>query len=288
MRAYDEAVKLLPSKTAAQLGKNTENAEEFRLRIGFEPTALIDGVQVQLAGGVIDENDIAAVLEKATRASVHAFSQDIAKGFIGCRCGIRLGLCGAGVCSGGAVTALREISSVCIRIPHELHCALSEDILTLLHNKGANILILSPPGGGKTTLLREFVRALSTGGVRVSVADERGEIAAVYAGRPQFDLGESCDVMTDVPKAQAVMMLLRSMSPQVIAMDEISSPDDINAALSAAGCGVRLIATIHAASVWDLSKRPVYRELIKSGVFTDAVTIHNENGRRSYSCEVLS
>ena len=94
MRAYDEAVKLLPSKTAAQLGRNTENAEEFRLRIGFEPTALIDGAQVPLAGGVIEENDIAAVLEKATRASVHAFSRDIAKGFIGCRCGIRLGLCG--------------------------------------------------------------------------------------------------------------------------------------------------------------------------------------------------
>ena len=288
MRAYDEAVKQLPSKTAAQLGGVTENAEEFRLRIGFEPTALIDGVHVPLAGGVIDANDIASVLEKATHASVHAFKEDIAKGFIGCRCGIRLGLCGTGVCSGGAVTTLRELSSVCIRIPHELRCALCEPLLALMRDSRANILILSPPGGGKTTLLREFVRVLSSGGVRVSVADERGEIAAVYAGRPQFDLGKSCDVMTDVPKAQAVMMLLRSMNPQVIAMDELSSSDDIGAALSAAGCGVRLIATVHAASAHDLSKRPVYRELISSGIFTDIVTIHNENGQRSYSCEVLS
>lgn len=124
-----------------------------------------------------------------------------------------------------------------------------------------NVLIISPPGGGKTTFLRECIRAISSSGVRVAVCDERGELAAVFRGVPQFDIGPMSDVMTDIPKSEAALMLLRSMNPQVIAMDEISSPEDCRAAASAVGCGVRVIATAHAAAVSDLKRRNVYRFL---------------------------
>lgn len=288
MKAYDEAVRLLPMKTAAVIGREAENAEEFRLRTGFEATALIAGTEMPLGGGMISQSDISTVIEKATGASVHAFKEDIAKGFIGCRYGIRIGLCGTGVYGSGQIITLRDISSLCIRIPHEVHGCAEGAVSAVLDKGNTNILILSPPGCGKTTLVRDCVRLLSDSGVRVSVADERGEIAAVLEGKPQFEVGRSCDIMTDVPKSQAVMMMLRSMNPQVIVMDEISSPEDISAAQSAAGCGVRIIATAHAAEIRDLYLRPVYRELIKSGIFTDAVIINNKNGQRSYSCEVIA
>lgn len=150
-----------------------------------------------------------------------------------------------------------------------------------------NVLIISPPGGGKTTFLRECIRVISSSGVRVAVCDERGELAAVFRGVPQFDIGPMSDVMSDIPKSEAALMLLRSMNPQVIAMDEISSPEDCRAAASAVGCGVRVIATAHAASVSDLKRRNVYRFLLAQDVFNNIVVIENNAGVRSYRLETL-
>ena len=156
-----------------------------------------------------------------------------------------------------------------------------------MYKRQGSVLILSPPGYGKTTFLRECIRQLSDSGKRVSVADERGELAAVHRGVPQFDLGKASDIMSGVPKAQAVMMLLRAMNPQIIAMDEISSPEDVEAAETASGCGVRLIATAHAADKSELYRRPVYKRLLELGVFKNTVVIENRCGRRSYSYEEL-
>ena len=285
--AYDEAVRLLPAKAAAALGREHECAEEFRLRTGYAPSALIRGREEPLSDEPVSSGDIACVMEKATRASVHAVQQDMARGFISCAFGIRLGLCGTGIISGGRLTGLRDISSVSIRIPHELRSC-GGSAAEELYESRDNALIISPPGGGKTNMLRECIRVLSCSGVRVAAADERGELAAVYRGRPQFDLGPMCDVMTDIPKAEAVMMLLRSMNPQVIVMDEISTPDDCAAAASAAGCGVRVIATAHAASVSELRSRPVYRKLLEQKIFTAALTIESRGSVRSYSWEELT
>lgn len=286
-KAYDEAVRLLPSKTAAALGENFKAAEEFRLRTGRAPAALIGGREVTISNIPVTSGDIASVLEKATRASVHAVQQDMAKGFISCGFGLRLGICGTGIMSGSELIGLRDISSVCIRIPHELRGCGGKAAKTLC-SISDNALIISPPGGGKTTLLRECIRSMSSAGVRVSVADERCELAAMYRGVPQFDIGPSCDVMSDIPKAEAVMMLLRTMNPQLIVMDEISSPGDCAAAVSAVGCGVRVIASAHAASVNDLKSRAVYRELVGQRVFTAALVIKNIGGVRSYCMEELT
>lgn len=287
MNAYDEAVRLLPAKTAAVLGKEHENAEEFRLRTGVIPTALVDGRETAIGAQPVSDSDIACVVEKATNASVHTAQPDMAKGFISCRGGIRIGVCGCGIVRGGRITGIRDISSLSVRIPHEVKGCGQGVLQTALNGKTDNILILSPPGGGKTTLLRESIRLLSMSGNRVAVADERGELAAVYRGKTQFELGNCCDVMTGIPKSEAAMMLLRAMNPQTIVIDEISSPEDIPAAQTAAGCGVRIIASAHAGSVQELTKRPIYRQLLSEGIFGLAIIIENAGGHRHYRREVL-
>ena len=152
-------------------------------------------------------------------------------------------------------------------------------------------LILAPPGAGKTTLLRDLIRAASDGeGMapqRVGVADERGEIAALFDGVPQLDVGPRTDVMEGCPKAWGLMTLLRGMNPQVLAVDEITAPEDVAALVSAAGCGVTLLATAHGAGREDLSRRKLYRGLLEEGVFRRLVRIRREAGRRIYKVEVL-
>lgn len=281
LNASREALALLPPDLSAAAEGKILCAEELRLRTGRKLTALIRASEIQLGERAVTQGDIYRVVEKATGASAHTALSGIASGYISCRAGLRIGLCGTGFGDAG----LRDISSLAIRIPHDVRDCGSAVADKIIANYMNNILILSPPGGGKTTFARECVRVLSHNGVRVCVADERGEIAAVSGGEPQFELGESVDVMSNVPKARAAMMMLRSMAPQVIVMDEISSPADAEAVQCASGCGVGVIATAHAASTGDLSARPAYRAL--SGMFSGAVIIKNRLGERSYSWEAL-
>lgn len=288
MNTYEQALGLLPRRLLTECSDiPSSEAEEFRLRAGRRATLLIGGTETPISSVPVDTSDIDSVIERATNASVHTAQSSIAKGFINCSGGIRIGLCGTGIIDKDKVTGMRGISSLAIRIPHEIRGCGQAAIDKVKADTVGSVLILSPPGYGKTTFLRECIRQLSDSGKRVSVADERGELAAVHRGVPQFDLGKASDIMSDVPKAQAVMMLLRAMNPQIIAMDEISSPEDVEAAETASGCGVRLIATAHAADKSELYRRPVYRRLLELGVFKNTVVIENRCGRRSYSYEEL-
>ncbi len=288
MNTYEKALELLPRRLLTECsGIAASEAEEFRLRAGRRATLLIRGTETPISSVPVDTSDIDCVIERATNASVHTVQSCIAKGFINCSGGIRIGLCGTGIIDKDKVTGMRGISSLAIRIPHEIRGCGQAAIDKVKADTVGSVLILSPPGYGKTTFLRECIRQLSDSGKRVSVADERGELAAVHRGVPQFDLGKASDIMSDVPKAQAVMMLLRAMNPQIIAMDEISSPEDVEAAETVSGCGVRLIATAHAADKSELYRRPVYRRLLELGVFKNTVVIENRCGRRSYSYEEL-
>ena len=288
MNTYEKALELLPRRLLTECsGIAASEAEEFRLRAGRRATILIRGTETPISSVPVDISDIECVIERATNASVHTVQSCIAKGFINCSGGIRIGLCGTGIIDDGKVAGMRGISSIAIRIPHEIRGCGQAAIDRVKAEPCGSVLILSPPGYGKTTFLRECIRQLSESGKRVSVADERGELAAVHRGVPQFDLGNASDIMSGVPKAQAVMMLLRAMNPLIIAMDEISSPEDVEAAETASGCGVRLIATAHAADKSELNRRPVYRSLLELGVFKNTVVIDNRCGKRSYSYEEI-
>ena len=147
-------------------------------------------------------------------------------------------------------------------------------------------LLLSPPGGGKTTLLRDLIRAVSDGeggpALRVGVADERGELAAMYQGEPQFSIGRQTDVLDGCPKGPALLMLLRGMNPQVLAADEITAPEDAAALEMAANCGVSLLCTAHAGSLEELKARPLYRRLLDEGLFRRLVIIERAGRERRY------
>lgn len=284
MNTYEKALELLPRRLLTECSCiPASEAEEFRLRAGRKAAVLIGGTEIPISDVLIETRDIDWVIERATNASVHTAQSSISKGFINCSGGIRIGMCGTGIIDDGKVTGMRGISSLAIRIPHEIRGCGQAAIDRIKAEPCGSVLILSPPGYGKTTFLRECIRQLSDSGKRVSVADERGELAAAHRGVPQFDLGNASDIMSGVPKAQAVMMLLRAMNPQIIAMDEISSPADVEAAETASGCGVRLIATAHAADKSELCSRPVYRRLLELGVFKNTVVIENRCGKRSYS-----
>lgn len=208
------------------------------------------------------------------------------------RGGFRVGLCGSAVVKDGEVTNLKQISSAVIRISREQK-GIAQAVAPRLFRDGrfVSTLLLSPPGGGKTTLLRDLVRQLSQGeGVppqRITLIDEREEIAVMYRGQPQMDVGPRTDVLSGCPKALAIPMALRAMNPQIIAVDEITVREDIAAMAAAAHCGVRFLATIHADGRQELGRKPLFSQLLKARVFEKAVTIRREGEQRQYIVEEL-
>ena len=194
-------------------------AEELRLRAGRPPTVVLPEQEKVLPGcegRKITREDLRLVLEVATQASAHAVLDRVRDGFVTVRGGHRVGLCGSAVCENGMVRTLGTMSSLSIRVAREIPGA-AAGVRPLLQGRGGEggTVVLSPPGGGKTTFLRDLIRRLSDGiegpALRVGVADERGELAAMSDGLPMNDLGAHTDVMDGCPKAAALVMLLRAM-----------------------------------------------------------------------------
>lgn len=285
MNGFEKAMELMPRELRKVLSENAaDRAEELRLRIGRAPELVAAGESLRLNAPAVDEEQIMRVLEKATGASIHSAAPELSGGYIGYK-GLRIGVCGTGVVRNGGLSGFRDYSSLNIRIPRE-HKGICDGIIQSIYAQGfENTLILSPPGGGKTTALREFIRRLADRGYAISVADERNELSAGDGGRAQFDLGRCSDVLVGVPKAEAAIMLLRGMGPKIIAMDEITHGRDIEAVTQIFGCGVGILATAHGESRESLRCRPLYRELLDRQIFKNIVTIRQKGGARIYEAE---
>lgn len=295
---YDGAVMALPGelRACARLLTKKERAaaEEIRLRTGRYGTVLLPEGENTFTDRPLTKRDIDGVLDIVTQASAHSVRDSMCVGYITLRGGYRVGICGTAVVHQGEIGGFRTVSSLSIRISREIKGA-ADGVLPAIATQGrlCSTLILSPPGAGKTTLLRDVIRQISEGDAgglmphRVALADERSEVAAMCDGVPQMDVGRQTDVLDACPKARAAMLLLRAMNPEVLALDEITSPEDVHAVGHAANCGVRLLATAHADSLSDLRERTLYRELLELRVFKRAVLIRKDGRIRTYQVEKL-
>ena len=237
---------------------------------------------------MITKSEVKETMEFISNYSLYAFEEELKQGFITIIGGHRIGIAGKVVLEEGRIKSMKYISFINIRLSHQVKgCA--DGVLPYII-RGDSIyhtLIISPPGCGKTTLLRDLIRQLSNGGsgsetgkerlgMQIGVVDERSEIAACYMGVPQNELGIRTDVLDCCPKAKGMMLLIRSMSPEVIAVDEIGLAEDIEAIHYAMGCGCKMIATVHGGTIDEVREKPMLGELIKRHVFERYIILNNQ------------
>ncbi|MCR5577317.1 MAG: stage III sporulation protein AB [Oscillospiraceae bacterium] len=285
MDPFETACTLLPDELSARL-REYRSAEELRLRVGRRPTVLIGCRETPFSPDPLDREAMDRILEIATGASLHAASASLQRGFLSYR-GLRIGVCGEAAVSGDHLIGYRCVNSLAVRIPQPCSQACLDTARESLSDGICSTLIVAPPGVGKTSLLRCLIRAASERGCRVSVIDERNELSGGCGGEEACDLGPCSDVLAGLDKHTAAMMLLRSMNPELIAMDEITQSADLEAVKSIAGCGVRLFATAHGRSREDMRRRRLYRELLEQGIFTRLISISINDGKRVYTRECL-
>ena len=274
---------LLPAEWGQALWKYPQ-AEELRLRRGQRPSLLQGGTEIPFTAEPVEEAQLQRILVKASGGSLHAVQDELQNAYLSYR-GLRIGICGEAILSEGRCKGFRRLYSLALRIPH---VGLKPDttLIEEIYRSGCwSSLILSPPGGGKTSFLRAMIRVFSEKGVRIGVIDERYELAAEQADESSAALGPCSDVLSGLPKQAAAPMLLKAMNPQVIAMDEITTADDVALIRDLSGCGVAIFATAHGKSREDMLRRPVYRRLLGSACFENCVRIELREGKRFYTLE---
>ena len=288
-KVFAQAIGCLTPLRAAQLAAlpGQDTVEELRLRAGRLPAVKTAAGERETGLAPVTPQELREVVSRAARYSVHSYAESMKQGFITLAGGHRLGLCGTATLENGQVVGVRMLSSVNLRVARQ-HRQIGDEIAGWIGTvRPRSVLVLSPPGYGKTTLLREWIRLTAEQGWTVAVADERSELAALADGVPQFDLGRCTDVLEGCTKKQAALMLLKTMSPALLALDEITAPEDVEAVSLCAHCGTAVLASAHAEGVRDLRGRPLYRALLELGVFDCAVVIGCQNGRRTYRMEEL-
>ena len=269
--AWKEFVGILPEWMRLDVDRCGRIAlQELRLRLGKPPELILGSESIWLNRTVASE-DLKFCVNTASRYSPWS-AESVSSGYITAPGGHRIGLCGEAVVNNGEVHGIRSLSSLCIRVARDF-----PGIAATLAEKPGSVLILGSPGSGKTTLLRDLIRHISNkDSGSIAVVDERGELFPTRSGQACFDAGKRTDVLSNCKKTIAIELVLRTMSPQLIAVDEITSEEDCEALSHAAWCGVSLIATAHADSIEDLYKRKAYNKLLRDGTFTHFVVMHHD------------
>jgi stage III sporulation protein AA len=272
--------------------------EEIRLR-QLKPLMLVIGSQDFMVthGGrltskyddvyIVSKEDMDKTFQLICQGSVYAVEDELKNGFITLPGGHRVGITGKVILEGSTVKTIKSVSAFNIRIAREVMGAADKVLPYIIDKRFGiyNTLILSPPKAGKTTLLRDLIRQLSSGverlhvrGFKVGLVDERSEIACCHNGVPQNNVGLRTDVLDACPKAQGIMMLLRSMSPDIIATDEIGRIEDVKAIEEAVNAGVTIITTVHGTNLEEIKKRPTIHKLINSGFFKRYIILGFSSG----------
>jgi len=235
---------------------------EIRLRLQRPVYYAIQGRYRRLGKSdfVATQSDLAHVLSAATKSSMYAYNSNLIDGYISYDGGIRIGLSGEGVLKNGALATVKNISSLCIRIPH--YVEIKDPRIDSVVNRFDNTLIMSKPGYGKTTLLRYMIKSLSDKGYNVLVLDERGELGGIYDAEQAINLGDCTDIVLGIPKIKAYESQVRSMRPDIIATDEIFGEREIDCIADCIRCGVKVLATVHADNVAKLKNNRVYSKLL--------------------------
>ena len=259
-----------------------EKTEEIRLRAGKPLMLTVGGAPMWISssGGVsylpqspliLSAEQLRETFLNLCNHSVYSHTEEINQGFIMMKGSHRAGICGTKIPEG-----MRDISSINIRIAREIFGSANR-IVERMGPKG--LLIAGPPGSGKTTILRDCIRQLSTNKhQRIAVIDSRGEIAAVEASVPQNDIGENTDVITGSAKKEGIEMAVRSMGPQIVAFDEIGSHGEVDEVIRSLSSGVRVITTAHCGGRDDLYRREVTARLINSGVISCVALLSKAGG----------
>ena len=269
-----------------------EKLQEIRLRAEKPFLIRLDGEEYFLSehGKVLKEpgnawavtqKEIRETMELVGKYSLYAYEDELKQGYLTLQGGHRLGISGKAVLEGDKVKSIRYISCLNLRLSHQI-IGCGDKVLPCLYDKAGlkHTLIISPPRCGKTTLLRDLIRQISNGsrelpGQTVGVVDERSEICGCCQGIPANDIGIRTDVMDACPKAEGMMMMIRSMAPEVLAVDEIGSEKDISALETALFCGCRLLATVHGSSLEDIRSKPLLRRLVEEQIFERYVVLYN-------------
>jgi stage III sporulation protein AA len=275
-----------------------DGIEEFRLKAGAPFIIYGAGDSAYITGDgriskdkakayIVTPDDTAKALQLMCDCSIYSIEDELRNGYITIRGGHRIGVVGKVVTEGSRVKTIKDISGLNIRISRQVTGCSSSLLPSLIRGRDSvyNTLIVSPPQCGKTTLLRDIIRQISDGipalgfnGIKVGLVDERSELAGCYKGIPQNDMGIRTDILDACPKAQGMMMLIRSMSPRVIATDELGRPEDLVSIQEAINAGVNIITTVHGWSTKDIQNKPVIGKLMQDGVFERIVVLSRRKG----------
>ncbi|MBE3570309.1 MAG: stage III sporulation protein AA [Bacillales bacterium] len=284
----EEIFDYLPKTIADEMKRLPDNywtkVEEIRMRIGRPLEITVKGRPLFLSH-VVTKEDGETFMSKISHHSFYTLEEELKRGYITIEGGHRVGLAGKVILENGQVKGLRHLSSFNIRIAREI-IGISRPLIPFLFEKGwKHTMIIGAPQTGKTTLLRDIARVASTGcdqlnipPLKVGIVDERSEIAGCMFGIPQLSFGPRVDVLDACPKAEGMMMMIRSMSPDVLVVDEIGREEDRMAVLEAVNAGVKLVMTTHGDSLEEIQKRPLLADIVNRQLIERYVELTREKG----------